>query len=103
MSDKPTEKPVTFNEAEQLELQQLQQQNESFNAWGSATSRSLHSGQDTLLIANLLQFLKNLITQNNKNIENVTAAAKARMAAESTSEATAEVAPKKAPKTAKAG
>lgn len=90
MSDKSSEKPVIFNEAEQLELQQLQQQNESFNAWGSATSRSLHSGQDTLLIANLLQFLKNLITQNNKNIENVTASAKARIASEaaaSTSEA----------------
>ena len=89
MSDKSTEKPVIFNETEQLELQQLQSQNESFNAWGSAISRSMHSGQDTLLVANLLQFLKNLITQNTKNIDNVTASAKARIAAESTSEASA--------------
>lgn len=80
-----TEKPVIFNEAEQLELQQLQQQNESFNNWGNAISRSLHVGQDTLLVANLLQFLQNLIKQNNKSVENLTANAKQRIAAASSS------------------
>lgn len=82
MSDKPTEKPLIFNEQEQLQLQELQSQNESFNAWGSAISRSLHSGQDTVLVANLLQFLKNLVNQNIKNIDSVSSSAKKRIADE---------------------
>ena len=77
------DKPVIFNEQEQLELQQLQQQNDSFNAWGAAISRSLHCGQDSVLVANLLNFLKNLVDQNNKNIEAFKTGAQKRIANES--------------------
>ena len=76
------DKPITFNEQEQLQLQQLQQQNDSFNAWGNAISRSLHAGQDSVLVANLLQFLKNLIDQNAQNIEAVKTGAQKRNADE---------------------
>lgn len=82
MSEKSADKPVIFNEAEQLELQQLQQQNDSFNSWGQAITRSLHCGQDSLLVANLIQFFKNMIAQNTKSIEAVSTNAKARIAAE---------------------
>lgn len=77
------DKPIIFNEQEQLRLQELQGQNEAFNAWGQAISRSLHSGQDAVLVANLINFLKNLIDQNNKNAEEVKSGAQKRMVDES--------------------
>jgi DNA polymerase II small subunit/DNA polymerase delta subunit B len=78
MADQSNDKPVTYNEQEQLQLQNLKTQNDSFNAWGSAISRSLHIGSDTLLVANLLQFLKNLIGQNDNQAKQLEIAAKAR-------------------------
>lgn len=77
-----SEKPLIFNEQEQLQLQQLQTQGADYSAWGHAISRSLHSGQDSLLVSGLLQFLNSLISQANKQVEQLTVNAKQRIAQE---------------------
>lgn len=77
-----SDKPIAFNEAELSQLQEIVQQNDSFNSWGQAISRSLHCGQDAVLVANLLNFLKNLIEQNAKNTEEIKAKAQSRIADE---------------------
>jgi len=82
MAEQSSDKPVIFNEQEQLQLQNLQKQGEDFTAWKTAMTRSLHSGQDSILVANLIQFLQNLIQQVAQQIELVTANAKRRIADE---------------------
>jgi len=77
MSDQP-QKPILFTEAEQLKLQELQANAEGFNNFQLAVSRSLHSGQDTALIANLITFLKQMSAQSSQQIEQIKTDAQAR-------------------------
>lgn len=81
-----SERPTTFTEEEQLKLQELESQGQGFANFKAAITRSLHSGQDSVIIANLLQFLHNMTQQSAQQIEEVQKAAKARTAKDETKE-----------------
>ena len=88
MAEPSQDKPVIFNEQEQLQLQNLQKQCEDFTTWKNVLNRSLYCGLDTILVANLLQFLQNLVQQCGQQIELVTNNAKKRNATPETPKAT---------------
>lgn len=70
--------PVIFTAEEQQKLAELKQQILGFQNFETAVSRSLHSGEDALIIHRLLQFLKELSTQSMKQMEDIESQAKKR-------------------------
>jgi len=73
-----SEQPVIYNEQEQKQLQQLDAQVQGFANFKNATLRSLHSGQDAKIVADLVQFLHEIGSQAVKQAETIKAAAEAR-------------------------
>lgn len=71
-------KPVTFTEAEQLKLVELEQQAQEYTTWRNCVSRSLHAGQDGASVTRLIQFLQHMAVQASKQIEEVRTSAQAR-------------------------
>ena len=71
-------KPVTFTEDEQLKLQELELQAKEYANWRNSVARSLHSGQDSPLIARLIQFLEHMAIQASKQIDEIRTAAQSR-------------------------
>lgn len=70
--------PVVFNEAEQLKLTELNNQIQGFTNFKNAVSRSLHAGQDSVIIANLLTFLHNMALQSQTQADELNKSAQAR-------------------------
>lgn len=70
--------PIVFNEAEQLKLQELEAQIQGFSNFKNAVSRSLHAGQDSPIIANLLTFLHNMALQSSNQVEDLKKSAQGR-------------------------
>lgn len=79
--------PITFTSEEQLKLNELQQQAEGFANFRNAVARSLSIGQDSVVIANLLQFLGNMAQQSAQQIEQIKSDAQARSSADASKSA----------------
>lgn len=73
MSDQPIYTPE-----EQLKLRELEAQSQGISNFKNAVTRSLHCGQDSAIIANLLQFLSDLISQTVQQIEQIKIGAQSR-------------------------
>ena len=71
-------KPITFTDAEQLKLQELEAQAQEYTTWRNCVARSLHAGQDGASVARLIQFLQNMAIQASKLIDEVRNTAQAR-------------------------
>lgn len=66
-----SDRPITFTEQEQLKLQELERQAQGFANFKNAVTRSMHSGQDSSLIAQLLQFLHDMAVQSANQIDDL--------------------------------
>lgn len=71
-------KPITFTDAEQLKLQELEAQAQEYANWRNSVARSLYAGQDSQLVARLIQFLQHMAVQASKQIEEIRKTAEGR-------------------------
>lgn len=81
---------IIYNEQEQKQLQELQKNAEGFANFRNLVARSLYSGQDSVLAAQLLQFLTQMAQDSAKGIEQINATAEARSKKSDSTEKTEE-------------
>ena len=82
---------IIYNEQEQKQLQELQKNAEGFANFRNLVARSLYSGQDAMLAAQLLQFLGQMATDAAKQIEQINATADQRTKTTSSKESKEEL------------
>lgn len=73
------EQTPVYTPDEQLKLTELSKQVQGFAAFKTAVARSLSSGQDSVVIANLLKFLSDIEVQSNNQMQEINIAAKKRL------------------------